>query len=201
MMYSLDQRKWMKEVNVSQVFTYHKERRYGMSLVILCVVWSVIFCKNYRWGVSSYPTPQLYYFYDSVFSISTFLSSASSSFVPLYCPVIGTASFYTSHCIFANKFFVDSAHGVRDMREGSVHISSRVSRLQSNDDNNNNNTPVSITADSVCTLYDNNNSNLFIYSALFNMLGDQKRITTINNLKTINTNIRNIQIYLISKRY
>ena len=59
------------------------------------------------------------------------------------------------------------------------------SRLQSNDDNNNNNTPVSITADSVCTLYDNNNSNLFIYSALFNMLGDQKRITTINNLKTI----------------
>ena len=65
-----------------------------------------------------------------------------------------------------------------------MHISSRVSRLQSNDDNNNN-TPVSITADSVCTLYDNNNSNLFIYSALFNMLGDQKRITTINNLKTI----------------
>ena len=46
-----------------------------------------------------------------------------------------------------------------------------------------------------------NNNNLFIYSALFNMLGDQKRITTINNLKTINTNIRNIQIYLISKRY
>ena len=28
------------------------------------------------------------------------------------------------------------------------------------------------------------------------MLGDQKCITTINNLKTINTNIRNIQIYL-----
>ena len=28
-------------------------------------------------------------------------------------------------------------------------------------------------------------NNLFIYSALFNMLGDQKRITTINNLKTI----------------
>ena len=69
------------------------------------------------------------------------------------------------------------------MREGSAHISSHVSRLQSND--NNNNTPVSITADSVCTLYDNNNSNLFIYSALFNMLGDQKRITTTNNLKTI----------------
>ena len=45
------------------------------------------------------------------------------------------------------------------------------------------------------------NNNLFIYSALFNMLGDQKRITTINNLKSINTNIRNIQIYLISKRY
>ena len=66
-----------------------------------------------------------------------------------------------------------------------MHISSCMSRLQSNDDNNNNNnTPVSITADSVCTLYDNNNSNLFIYSALFNMLGDQKRITTINNLKT-----------------
>ena len=31
----------------------------------------------------------------------------------------------------------------------------------------------------------NNNNNLFIYSALFNMLGDQKRITTINKLKTI----------------
>ena len=31
----------------------------------------------------------------------------------------------------------------------------------------------------------NNNNNLFIYSAPFNMLGDQKRITTINNLKTI----------------
>ena len=45
------------------------------------------------------------------------------------------------------------------------------------------------------------NNNLFIYSVLFNMLGDQKRITTINNLKTINTNIRNIQTYLISKRY
>ena len=28
------------------------------------------------------------------------------------------------------------------------------------------------------------------------MLGVQKRITTINNLKTINTNIRNIQTYL-----
>ena len=33
-----------------------------------------------------------------------------------------------------------------------------------------------------------NNNNLFIYSALFNMLGDQNRITTINNLKAINTN-------------
>ena len=31
----------------------------------------------------------------------------------------------------------------------------------------------------------NNNNNLFIYSALFNILGDQKRITTINNLKTV----------------
>ena len=31
----------------------------------------------------------------------------------------------------------------------------------------------------------NNNNNLFIYSVLFNMLGDQKSITTINNLKTI----------------
>ena len=41
----------------------------------------------------------------------------------------------------------------------------------SNNSNNNNN--------------NNNNNNLFIYSALFNMLGDQKRITTINNLKTI----------------
>ena len=34
-------------------------------------------------------------------------------------------------------------------------------------------------------LLHNNNNNLFIYGALFNMLGDQKRITTINNLKTI----------------
>ena len=33
------------------------------------------------------------------------------------------------------------------------------------------------------------------------MLGDQKRITTVNNLKTIDTNIKNIQIYLKSKRY
>ena len=47
----------------------------------------------------------------------------------------------------------------------------------------------------------NNNDNSFIYSALFNMLGDQKRITTINTLKTIKKNIRNIQTYLISKRY
>ena len=47
----------------------------------------------------------------------------------------------------------------------------------------------------------NNNNNLFIYSALFNMLGDQKRVTTIKSLKSINTNIRNIQTYLISKRY
>ena len=39
-------------------------------------------------------------------------------------------------------------------------------------------------------LNNNNNNNLFIYSALFNMLGDQKCITTINNLKTINTNIK-----------
>ena len=31
----------------------------------------------------------------------------------------------------------------------------------------------------------NNNNNLFIYSELFNILGDQKRITTINNLKTV----------------
>ena len=38
----------------------------------------------------------------------------------------------------------------------------------------------SIVAD-ICS----NNNNLFIYSALFNMLGDQKRIRTINNLKTI----------------
>ena len=43
-------------------------------------------------------------------------------------------------------------------------------------------------------------NNLFIYSALFNMLGDQKYITTINNLKNY-TNIKSIQIYLISKRY
>ena len=32
----------------------------------------------------------------------------------------------------------------------------------------------------------------------FNMRGNQKRITTINNLKTINTRI---QTYLMSKRY
>ena len=36
-----------------------------------------------------------------------------------------------------------------------------------------------------------NNNNSFIYSALFNMLGDQKPITTINNLKTIQI----LQIY------
>ena len=58
----------------------------------------------------------------------------------------------------------------------------------SNNNNNNNNN-------------NNDNNNLFIHSALFKMLGDQKRITTINNLKTINTIIGNIQIYLISKRY
>ena len=34
-----------------------------------------------------------------------------------------------------------------------------------------------------------NNNNLFINSALFNMLGDQKHITTINNLKNY-TNIK-----------
>ena len=45
------------------------------------------------------------------------------------------------------------------------------------------------------------NNNLFIYSALFNMLSDQKRITTINtgNLKTINTNIKIIQTYCCKK--
>ena len=37
----------------------------------------------------------------------------------------------------------------------------------------------------------NNKNNLFIYNALFNMLGDQKRITTINNLQTINTTSSN----------
>ena len=42
--------------------------------------------------------------------------------------------------------------------------------LNNNNNNSNNN---------------NNDNNLFIYSALFNILGDQKRITTINNLKTI----------------
>ena len=47
----------------------------------------------------------------------------------------------------------------------------------------------------------NNNNNLFIYSALFNMLGDQKRITTINNLTTINTNIKIIQTYLRVSAY
>ena len=33
------------------------------------------------------------------------------------------------------------------------------------------------------------------------MLSDQKRITTTDNLKTINANIRNIQAYLTSERY
>ena len=51
----------------------------------------------------------------------------------------------------------------------------------------------------IIIINNNNNNNLFIYSALFNMLGDQKRITTINNLKAINTNIKIIQTYLISK--
>ena len=37
------------------------------------------------------------------------------------------------------------------------------------------------------------NNNLFIYSALFNMLGDQKRITTKNNLKTIQ--ILKVKVY------
>ena len=39
--------------------------------------------------------------------------------------------------------------------------------------------------DHIFDFNNNNTNNLFIYSALFNMLGDQKRITTINNLKTI----------------
>ena len=51
----------------------------------------------------------------------------------------------------------------------------------------------------IIIINNNNNNTLFIYSALFNMLGDQKRITTINNLKAINTNIKIIQTYLISK--
>ena len=51
------------------------------------------------------------------------------------------------------------------------------------------------TSETGITDSNNNNNNLFIYSALFNMLGDQKRITTINSLKTIDTNIKNIQIY------
>ena len=42
----------------------------------------------------------------------------------------------------------------------------------------------------------NNNNNLFIHSALFNILGDQKCITTINNLKIIQI----LEIYK-SKRY
>jgi len=33
------------------------------------------------------------------------------------------------------------------------------------------------------TTSDSSNNNLLIYSALFNIPGDQKRITTINNLK------------------
>ena len=41
----------------------------------------------------------------------------------------------------------------------------------------------SITKQSIFMEY-NNNNNLFIYGALFNILGDQKGITTINNLKT-----------------
>ena len=51
----------------------------------------------------------------------------------------------------------------------------------------------------IIIIINNNNNNLFIYRPLFNMLGDQKRITTINNLKAINTNIKIIQTYLISK--
>ena len=46
----------------------------------------------------------------------------------------------------------------------NVHV------LSNNNNSNNNN---------------NNNNNLLIYSALLNILGDQKRITTINNVKTI----------------
>ena len=66
-----------------------------------------------------------------------------------------------------------------------INLYAKVTRSLGNNNNNNN----------------NNNNDLFIYNALFNMLGDQKRITTINNLKTINTNIRNIKTYLLSKRY
>ena len=48
-------------------------------------------------------------------------------------------------------------------------------------------TDIRLSQDSVDINNDNNdnNNNLFIYSELFNMLGDQKCITTINNLKTI----------------
>ena len=35
----------------------------------------------------------------------------------------------------------------------------------------------------IILLINNNNNNLLIYSALVNIAGDQKRITTINNLK------------------
>ena len=47
--------------------------------------------------------------------------------------------------------------------------------LSLDDDNNNND--------------NNNNNNLFIYSALFNILGDQKRITTIRYIATTTTKL------------
>ena len=50
----------------------------------------------------------------------------------------------------------------------SPRPSSFSSKVHETRDNNNNN---------------NNNNNLLIYSALFNIPGDQKRITTIINLK------------------
>ena len=37
--------------------------------------------------------------------------------------------------------------------------------------------------DALRFFFNNNNNNLLIYSALFNIPGDQKRITAINNLK------------------
>ena len=49
------------------------------------------------------PTSPTLLFYDFVFSISTFLSFTSSSFVPVYCPVIGPA--VVSHCSI-NSFWV-----------------------------------------------------------------------------------------------
>ena len=59
-----------------------------MSLIIDHVVWSLMFCKIRK--ALTHLAHQAY-FYDFVFSIFTFLSFPSPSFVPVYCPDIGLA--------------------------------------------------------------------------------------------------------------